>query len=154
MRMEAGVKDPIVAGKYKISEAVRQLYDVLHNFNKFSGIADQSESAENMVEDALLGATPTPDGLLEEGGETLQLFNGNKYNPCNYDSDKYDYHGWQNLPALFLKMTIVNPYFGDLIKVCIISAEFNHGVPYKNKADWENDKKWVGVASVIFQALS
>ena len=80
----------------------------------------------------MLGATPTRDGLLEEGGEALQLFNGTLYNPFNYDSDKYDYNGWQNLPALFLKMTVVNPYWGDLIRVCIINSEFNYGIPPKN----------------------
>ena len=154
MRIEAGVKDPIIAGKYKISEAVRQLYDVLHNFDKNSGISPQEEeSVGDMVEEALLGKTPTPDGLLEEGGEALSLFSANRQ-PNTYDSDRYDYKGWENIPALFLKMTITNPYFGDLIKVCIVSSEFNYGVPYKTKNDWENDKQWVGIASVIHQALA
>jgi len=37
-RLKAGTKDEIVGEKYYYSEAVRQLYDVLDNFNQFTKI--------------------------------------------------------------------------------------------------------------------
>jgi hypothetical protein len=32
------------------------------------------------------------------------------------DKDDYDYAGWENLPALFLKLVTQFPIFNDMIK--------------------------------------
>ena len=61
-----------------------------------------------------------------------------------YASDAGTYDGWENLPALILRNYVVNPYFGDLIKRDIISAEFNPGkAKFK---DFESAAVMVGMA--------
>jgi len=41
------------------------------------------------------------------------------------DNDTYDYAGWENLPALYLKLVTQFPIFNDMIKAQIIATEFN-----------------------------
>jgi hypothetical protein len=49
-RLKAGTKDEIVGGKYYYSEAVRQLYDVLENFYKYTKIKlPEQESKDKPV---------------------------------------------------------------------------------------------------------
>jgi hypothetical protein len=41
------------------------------------------------------------------------------------DNDSYDYAGWENLPALYLKLATQFPIFNDMIKAQVIATEFN-----------------------------
>ena len=69
-----------------------------------------------------------------------------KMDPGVYSSDAYDYAGWEQVPAIFLKQATVNPYFGDLVKGHIIDHEFLRS---KSKAETFN-----GAAGLITSALS
>lgn len=66
--------------------------------------------------------------------------------PGNYESDAYDYAGWEAVPAIFLKQATVNPYWGDLVKGHIINYEFAQA---KAKGD-----EWNGAAGLITAALA
>lgn len=86
--------------------------------------------------------------MLEEGGD-IQAFNGREI--ANYNKDKYDYKGWENIPALFLKMAVINSYWGDLVKAHIINAEFNNVIV--ENTSLENYDEWKGAAGLITSAI-
>ena len=58
--------------------------------------------------------------MMMEGGEE-----GANEKPDIYAGDSASYDGVANLPALFLRCCITQPYFGDLVKGSLLHYEFN-----------------------------
>jgi len=102
---------------------------------------------------------------MMEGGDEMEMMMEKE---DLYKDDSEDYTGFANLPKLFLRCMTVHPYFGDLIKKCLIYYEFNFGdkalVPlpkidlFKDPRELMNgkhteDKEWAGVAALVGCAL-
>lgn len=59
--------------------------------------------------------------------------------PERDEGDEYDYDSWKNIPALFLRCYIKNPYWADKIKSAALGWEFNHkGGPAWRMSDYSN----------------
>lgn len=117
-------KDVYVGGKYELKDAKAQIAAVkAHLREKCNNIGDYP--ADEAPADAMMEA------MMEEMMEApMEMEGGDEMAKVDlYASDSGTYDGWENLPALILRNYVVNPYFGDLVKRDIISAEFNPGKP-------------------------
>ena len=56
--------------------------------------------------------------MMMEGGEELDFFQLEQYK-----NDSEDYSGKTNIAKLLLQQTIVNPIFGDLLKMSLLRSE-------------------------------
>ena len=65
----------------------------------------------------------------------------------NYEGDEFDYKGWEKVPAALLKVMIVNPLVGDIIKAEVLQWELNHE---KGK----DDSPFIGLAGLVGHAAS
>ena len=111
-------KDVYVGGKYNLKDANSQLKDVLAQFKEHSEIEFTEAKAEGGDEAPAEGAAeeekkddaPAEDAMMEGGDEMMMA------DEDLYKDDSGDYKGFKNFPNLLLKQTVVNPYFGDLVK--------------------------------------
>ena len=113
-----------VGGKYELKDAKAQIAAVkAHLREKCNDIGDYPADPvpeameEMMMEEMMMEEAPAE----MEGGEDMMA------KEDLYASDAGNYDGWANLPALILRNYVVNPYFGDLVKRDIVTAEFNSG---------------------------
>jgi hypothetical protein len=133
----------LVDGRYEKADAVKQLQAVKDFFNENSGIEMEPKKEEPamMMGDGMMmedkPAEMMADEMMEGGDEMMMegdmmmgmgmdgMMMAGMANPHKYDGDAKDYKGWANIPAAILKMMIVNPYFGELVKAEAINWEFN-----------------------------
>jgi hypothetical protein len=62
------------------------------------------------------------EDMAMEGGDDMEMMMEKE---DLYKDDSDDYKGFANLPKLFLRCMTVHPYFGDLVKRCLVHYEFN-----------------------------
>jgi hypothetical protein len=61
---------------------------------------------------------------MEGGEDTAAMGMMGMEEPDLYAGDSTDYSGWANFPKLLLRETVVNPYFGDLVRNDTVFFEF------------------------------
>lgn len=130
-------KNVYVGGKYELKDAKAQLAAVkAHLREKCNNVEFPAEEVK--AEEPAAAEEPKADEapVEMEGGEGMAKED-------LYASDSGTYDGWENLPALILRNYVVNPYFGDLLKRDIISAEFNVSPKFK---DFTSSAMLVGLA--------
>jgi len=135
-------KEVWVGGKYELKDAKAQIAAVkahlrekCNNIGDYPADPEPPKDADMMMMEAAMAEAP----MEMEGGEEMMA------KEDLYAGDAGTYDGWENLPALILRNYVVNPYFGDLIKRDIISAEFNPGKP--------KHKEFVSAAVLVGLAL-
>jgi len=77
---------------------------------------------EGMAEGEGMGMAEGEEVMAEGGDEGMAAMMAAE---DLYKDDSAAYDGSENLPALILRCCVVHPYFGDLVKRDVISAEFN-----------------------------
>jgi len=82
------------------------------------------EEAPAMDAMMMEGEMMMEEEMMMEGGDEMEMM---MEAPDLYAGDSEDYKGFANLPKLFLRCMTVHPYFGDLVKKCLIHYEFNFG---------------------------
>jgi hypothetical protein len=134
-------KDVYVGGKYNLKDAKVQILAVkTHLREKCPAIDFPADPVPEVAaaEGAVVEDAPAAEVMAEGGDEVVVMAE-----PDLYASDAGSYDGWENLPALILRNYVVNPYFGDLLKRDIISAEFNASPDFK---DFTSAAMLVGLA--------
>jgi hypothetical protein len=120
-------KEVWVGGKYELKDAKAQIAAVkAHLREKCNNIGDYPAD-EAPAEDPAMAEMM--EAMMEEAPAEMEGGDEMMAKEDLYASDSGSYDGWENLPALILRNYVVNPYFGDLVKRDIISAEFNPGKP-------------------------
>lgn len=134
-----------VGGKYELKDAKAQIAAVkAHLREKCNNVGDYpaDEVKEEPAADMMEMMEMMEEAAVEmEGGDEMDMMAKEDL----YASDSGAYDGWENLPALILRNYVVNPYFGDLIKRDIISAEFKPSSP--------KHKEFVSAAVMVGMAL-
>jgi hypothetical protein len=125
-------KNVYVGGKYELKDAKAQILAVKTFLReKCPAIEFPADPVPKVVADDKKKEEEPPMGeVMAEGGDEMVMMAA----PDLYASDAGSYDGWENLPALILRNYVVNPYFGDLLKRDIISAEFNASAKFKEFA--------------------
>lgn len=124
-------KDVYVGGKYELKDAKAQIEAVkAHLREKCNNVGDYPVD-EVKEEPAMDEAMMEEMGMMEDAPAEMEGGEEAMAKPDLYASDSGSYDGWENLPALILRNYVVNPYFGDLLKRDIISAEFNVSPKFK-----------------------
>lgn len=135
-------KDVYVGGKYELKDAKAQIAAVkAHLREKCNNVGDypvDEAPKDAMMEEMMMEMMEEAPAEMEGGEEMMAKED-------LYASDSGAYDGWENLPALILRNYVVNPYFGDLIKRDIISAEFKPSSP--------KHKEFVSAAVMVGMAL-
>jgi len=123
-------KNVYVGGKYELKDAKAQILAVkTHLREKCSAIVFPADPVEAVaeVEGMMMMEEAAMEEVMADGGEVDMMMAA----PDLYATDAGTYDGYENLPALILRNYVVNPYFGDLLKRDIISAEFNPSPKFK-----------------------
>lgn len=157
-------KKVYVGGKHDLKDAKDQIAAVLAHLKEKSGIEfpaeeekkeegaaeeKKEEGGEEKKEEGGEGAENEggEEGAAEEGEKGMDEMMAEMAAAADlYKDDAADYAGWENLPALFLRNMVVNPYFGDLVKGEVIAWEFNHGKSEPKSKDWAPVASLVGAA--------
>jgi hypothetical protein len=117
-----------VGGKYELKDAKAQIAATKAFLReKCAAIEFPADAVVEVVAMEEMMMEAPMEEVMMEGGDMMEMM----AKPDLYASDAGSYDGWENLPALILRNYVVNPYFGDLLKRDIISAEFNVSPKFK-----------------------
>merc|ERR1711998_219448 len=135
-----------IGGRYKPATATAQLKAVQEALTAAGFAApaggeeekkEEGKEEEKKEEAEMEGGD---EGEAAEGAEGMGDMMAAASDP--YAGDETDYNGFANLPKLLLKQSIVNPYFGDLLKRAAVTWEFNY-------EGTQPDKMWMGAAGLL-----